>query len=210
MTYESSVSPSSPPSVLRTVLRSTPGAPTLFLLDEFHHCDACTDDNARIADSLFSSGVCLVGVEGFEGGREWVYHNQQPQYSQRVVSDVVSRTTGISDYPRFAQKLLDLSRPVVGIDCAGLCDQVEVEMYEGTWLPSMGRHPNHHRRSLHFVGTLFAAATARRVSGDLLLNCGAEHNADIERIVRGPGPLPSDWLDWNYVRIRSPQFAACV
>ncbi len=195
--------------MIQRVLRTNPGAPTLFLLDEFHHCDACTDDNVRIADRLFKSGVRLAGVEGFNGGREWVYHGQQqPHYTERVVSGDVRGTCGISDYPRFAEQLLELALPVVGVDCAGMCDQAEVEMYEGTW--KTGRHPNHHRRSLHFVATLFATARAEGVTGDLLLNCGAEHNADIETLARSREPLPADWPNWNYIRVRSAHFAACL
>ncbi len=193
----------------RTVLRVKVAAPTLFLLDDFHHCDTCTDDNVQIALDLFKQGVCLAGVEGFEGGREWLYHDQQPGYSDSVVSDAVGTVPGIGDYPRFALALRAAALPVVGVDCAGMCDQVLVDAYDGTWPASAGRHPNHRLRSTHFVSTLLVAAQARGLTGDLLINCGAEHNSDIATVVGSAGQLPPGWPDWNYVRIRSSHFAAC-
>lgn len=46
--------------------------------------------------------------------------------------------------------------------------------------------------------------TAGTSPGDLLLNCGSNHNDRIEAIVtETAGPLPDGWPDWNYVRIRS-------
>src|SRR6185312_3624394 len=59
------------PDMDQRCLRTVPGASTIYLIDEYHHCNPCTDENIRAAKELYTRGVVLAGVEGYEGGRKY-------------------------------------------------------------------------------------------------------------------------------------------
>lgn len=184
----------------RRQVRARSGAPTVNLIDECHGHDVSTDDNIKTAVALFKDRVVLAGVEGYEGGAEYDVHERR--YKAVRVHATLSEDTLIGAYPRFAKGLEAEGLAVVGVDCAGLSDELEAALLEDRTDP--GTIAAQRMRTLHFVRTLAEEAQRRNLRGDLLLNCGSHHNDRIEALLRDPdAPLPDGWPDWNYVRIRS-------
>jgi hypothetical protein len=186
-------------------LRVVDGSPTIYLIDEYHHCKSCIDDNIVIAKKLFQSGVVIAGVEGYEGGME--YDEYDRKYKSMRCNADISESTRIGDCPDFAKTLHSCGLLTVGVDCRGLANEIEVDVYEGRCKSDeVSKHPNQFRRSEHFIRTLLDEVRKRNLDGDLILNCGSNHNEDIEKIVSGVSPLPQGWPNFNYVRIRSDYF----
>lgn len=55
---------------------------------------------------------------------------------------------------------------------------------------------------------LKADADRRGLSGDMILNAGANHQTHIAEALAA-STLPKGWPDWSYVRVQCPQLEAC-
>jgi hypothetical protein len=194
-------------SMQESFLRIRNGKPTIYLIDEYHNCDACAEESIAAAARLFLSGVVLAGVEGYEGG--WQYDADNESYLDTRVDADCAETRRIGDYPRFARALLRRNLRVVGVDCRGLADKIETDLFDGVWTGAIALHPNQRRRSDHFIRTLVEERTRRRLDGDLILNAGRAHNDHIADALKN-GPLPTGWPDWQYVRLRCSSFDECL
>ena len=192
--------------MIRRTMRLSADRPTLYLFDEYHHCNQCTDENIAEARSLIQSGVGLVCVEGVPGGL--VYNHDGRTYTdQKVESSDSLDLKPISDYQRFAEGVRDIASAVVGVDCEGLCLEVELD---SVYRQINGRHPNHERRSLHFLRTMQEEIERRDYKGDVILNCGSAHVDDVERALMNFSALPQGWPDMSYIRLTSPSFEECA
>lgn len=190
----------------KTLVRARNGKPTVYLIDEYHRCDRCTDESIDAARQLFRDGVEIAGVEGYEGGR--CYDDYKNAYVEKRVPAGIGEEARIGDYPRFASALDSAGHLVVGVDCRGLSNMIETDLYDGTWEGTIADHPNQRRRSEHFVRTLNEEAQSRSLAGDLLLNAGAAHNDHIVELLQTDS-LPDGWPDYQYVRIRCASFEEC-
>lgn len=191
-----------------TKIHSSDSDTTIYLFDEYHGCDDCTDENIRHAEYLLDRSVVLAGVEGFAGGRR--YDSQDGEYVDEWVSGECTDATQIGSYPNFANALMEKGHRVTGVDCRGLSDEIEIDIVEGRFSPEdVAEHPNQRRRSIHFLTTLITEADNRDLGGDLLLNCGSDHNMRIqEMLMSGKTPDP-EWESYNYVRFRCDAFDDC-
>ncbi len=192
-----------------TIIRKASGTQTLFMIDEVHGCDPCTNDNIAIASSLVAEGVVLIGVEGYEGGLEWDYIETPRQYTAKWLEPGVEAGQFIGRYPRFKEGMENEPVKVVGVDCRGLCDQVEVDKLDGKWSGSKGRHKNYQLRSFHFIRTIGELIQRQDLKGNFLINCGSAHNDDIQELFTKSQVLPTKWPDVTYIRIRSNLYDPC-
>jgi hypothetical protein len=192
-----------------TILRSGESFHTLFLFDESHdNINDCIDkniENARIL--LFSANITLVGVESLAGGKEWDEDDQkyvpdnsnEKYYAEYILKDWKNNCT------RFCDELCK-SNPqvVVGVESVGMMNKIEVDLYDNNSVDSIKaikEHPLQVERSRHFISTLFDVFGSRSCCGNIILNCGSDHNNHIEEWIRNGEIDRIAGTKANYVRI---------
>jgi hypothetical protein len=192
-----------------TFVRIVGGGPVVYLFDEYHpdeqHGDACVQGNIANGQALRqSTEIGLVGVEGYEGGLE--YDPVERQYLlDNYIPGEINPVTLIGAAPQFAQAMQAAGLVVVGVDCRGLCDFIELDE---AWDPEVprGNHPDHVHRTRHFLNTLFRERARLGRHGDVMLNAGRNH---IERIVGMVADGTVDRISGvraSYVRLRHPAY----
>ena len=181
--------------------------PTVYLIDEHHHHNGSIDDNIRIANHLIANNnVRLIGLESHYGGYE--YDNGTHRYDYNCYRDPLATVDNIANNClRFEEGLVGNNFILVGVENEGLSTEMEIEVATN---PLYGGHPQLHvnniYRSIHFIKTLFEEYRRRNVDGNIILNCGSNHNNHIQmfieqRIIDGITGTPA-----NYIRIRSALF----
>jgi hypothetical protein len=185
-----------------TVLREVPGAPTVYLVDEKHKHDPSADENIQNAILLVEQADArLAGVEGYEGGR--LFDDFDSLYRRESINGDLIEVQRIGDYPRFANALSTRTK-VVGVDCRGLCGQVDVAIANGDLdKDKSGDHPNQPVRSKHFITTLFEERRRLGLGGNLILNCGGKHNARLADMVQDGTIDDLTGEAASYVRLRA-------
>lgn len=159
------------------LVRFVDKAPIVFLFDEDHgNLNDCINKNIKNAFYLIAEAkVEIVGVESLAGGREWdrdieTYSNyESDKFYSKQVSEYVSNCTMFVNglQPAFTHLLQ-------GVESINIHDKIfELPVIEGM------RHRLHKERSRHFIKTLFEIYSLRNMRGNLILNCGIEHNDDI-------------------------------
>lgn len=183
------------------LLKFIKDAPIVFLLDENHgNLNNCINNNIINAEILITKAeIGIVGVESLAGGEEWerdtetYYDQESDRFYFKQVSEYVSDCTMFVNglHPSFTHLLQ-------GVESINILDRIfELPVIEGQ------RHPSHKKRSKHFIKTLFESYSLEKISGNLILNCGIEHNDDIE------GWINSNEIDTitevvaSYVRINT-------
>ena len=178
------------------------GRPTLYLIDEYHHDDLSTDANIKWVSSWIDPGEALIGVEGFSGGEDYHPLLALHKDSERPVG--LERQIG--GYPRFAHALSEKGYRVEGVDSESIQEDILENPMDSA--ESLSRDPRHESRSKHFVETLLIRANELQEFGDLVLNCGAEHNDDVEKFIYAKS-VP-DLANYNVRRVTSKEFRSRV
>lgn len=166
------------------ILNIEPNKPIIFLFDENHDIEDCINRNIKNAETLIKrANVVIVGLERLPGGKEWNpdsmdyvremrsqdNFNPQPYDSHplhpnhNLFSDWIK-----NNYPFLLQ----------GVESRGMHDMIDTDCYEGKY--TVENHPLNQERSKHFIQTLFDAYSSRGLNGNMILNCGLQHNNDIE------------------------------
>jgi hypothetical protein len=189
-----------------TLLRESPNSPVVYLIDKRHQHAQSTEENIENARLLVqAANVRLVGVEGYEGGREFDY--LAGAYTDVEVQGEIRPETLIGDYPDFAQAIAEENATVVGVDCRGLCDHMEVQVADGQWQAAqIGIHPNQEARSRHFLATLFGERARLGLVGNLILNGGRNHNDHLAAMIANDQINAVAGTPATYIRLRAPSF----
>jgi len=181
--------------------------PIVYLIDEHHHHNDSIDDNIRIANQLIANNnVRLIGLESHYGGYE--YDNGTHRYDYNDYRDpLVNADNTANNCLRFEQGLVGDNLTLVGVENEGLSSEIEQDVWDKRISSeNISLHVNNIYRSIHFITTLFEEYRRRNINGNLILNCGSNHNSHIQmfieqRIIDGITGTPA-----SYYRIRSEYF----
>lgn len=191
------------------IIKYIEGLPTVFLFDEQHgNLNECIDKNILNALLLIeSSNISLIGVESKAGGVEWDLDTKdyvKEEIPDRTYLDAIKMFT--SACVEFEKGLPSHSNIIIGVESERMHGQITIEVGN---LPKEEQNDaiaSHHltiRRSEHFIRTLAAEYVIRGLSGNLILNCGKNHNSRIETWIRNgeiDEMLPKRF---NFIRINT-------
>lgn len=170
------------------IIQIVQDSPTVFLIDENHdNPNDCIAKNAANAMKLIEFGnVVLVGVESHSGGQEWDQYDEC--YIDEFEYHLVSKSTATNTCPEFANSLVQFHpNKVYGVESFGLLSRIETDYGEGN-IRSLGvdvrSHVFQRERSRHFIRTLFDMHEKFNLDGNMILNCGSDHNSHIEEWIR--------------------------
>ncbi|GEM_PF-5456576 len=175
-------------------------APILFLFDEHHgNQNECIDRNIRNAETLIEhTDVQLIGVESHAGGVEWDQHDKKyvtndlnEKFYRQAVADYRSGCTA------FVDGLAQHGGLIQGVESEGMIGK------QHTQGETEGRNPLNELRSRHFIKTLGEEYITRGLEGNLILNCGSEHNNDIVRWINDESIEDIVGFKATYVRINT-------
>lgn len=161
-------------------------APIVFLIDEHHdNINNCIDNNILNAKELLEKGnVSIIGVESLAGGKKW--DEEINDYSEEGFADKLEAkyyTDWKSSCTKFADELnIDNLEKVFGVECIGMMNKIETDLYDGVY-ECVTNHPLNRKRSKHFIRTLFEKRNELKLEGNIVLNCGSNHNSDIESMI---------------------------
>lgn len=191
------------------ILSEEIGLPTVFLFDEHHeNLNSCIDKNIENAKELINKGdVVIVGVESLAGGKSWDSEKQRysENYSNKKMDDYYANIYK-SDHAKFINELnINYSKYIHGVESFGMMHRIGEDFLAGkdyyeTEIPD---HPLHKTRSEHFIRTLFEYYTLKNLKGNLILNCGSNHNAHIEEWVNNNEIDEIVNFRANYIRINT-------
>ena len=192
---------------LATVLRNEENLPTVFLLDENHdNINNCIDKNVDNAMELIAkANVRIVGVESLAGGKEWDRETQkyaENNYNEKWYEESVKLYKNSCTH--FANEVKALYPGyVVGVESIGMMNRVADDYSNNLHRKETGRHALMATRSAHFIKTLFEQYSSKSDSYNLILNCGSEHNTDIENWINSGEIDEIAGTKANYIRINS-------
>ena len=184
------------------VVPGAPDAPVVWLLDEYHQHEASIGQNIDIALALLAQDAAgLVGVEDYyaeddlyDGGEAYVEPHPPSDLPQAASADEPSR---------FAMAVYAVGHAVIGVDSEAWVNQFLGEPGGGP----VGDHPAQWGRSMHFLRSLLSQYAARNASGNVILNCGSNHNTHLVLVARA-AVKPAWWPDLTLVRLRAPAYPA--
>jgi len=161
--------------------------PIVFLFDENHdNLNRCIDKNIENAKILIEfCDVSIVGVESLTGGKSWDSQNQvySENYSEKKLDDHYSKIYK-SGQTKFADELSRyFNDRIFGVESYGMQEKLhsDIVLPENEYYNTpVANHPLNAARSEHFIRTLFEYY-GHQESGNLILNCGSNHNNDIEK-----------------------------
>jgi len=186
------------------VLRCEADLPTLFLFDENHsNLDNCIYKNILNALELIEKGnIFRVGVESLAGGKSWDSENQEyneyyfdKKFDDQFVKKYKSQVTTFAD--ELERKFKNL---ISGVECWGMMENITKDILAGKY-SSAATHPFNIKRSQHFVRTMFERYNVNE--GNLILNCGSNHNNHIEKWIESGEIDNIAGLRANYIRINT-------
>ena len=165
--------------------------PIVFLIDENHdNLNSCIDRNIQNAKELITNAnVEIIGVESLAGGKEWDEETQNyvtDDCNEKYYKEVLLKQYK-NNCPKFANDLCENYRHlIVGVESIGMTGKIEMDFQKGNpfYEQPVSSHPLHKERSKHFIKTLFEYYNSRQLIGNLILNCGSNHNSDIEEWIR--------------------------
>jgi hypothetical protein len=167
------------------ILNEEPNSHIVFLIDEEHHNINCIENNVKNAIELIKNAdVKIIGVESHSGGKQW------DEYDQVYIDDEHYDYRIVNTCPDFANELSKTyNEYIYGVECEGMLNKIQCNLsvddnqYFG--IP-IAEHPLNKERSKHFVQTLFEKRKQLNLKGNLILNCGTNHNTHIaEWIING-------------------------
>ena len=176
------------------ILHIETNSPIVFLIDETHDNDISTDYNVKNAVELITkANVDIIGVESHRGGRVW------DQYYGKYLSTFEIRSVkqykaAVNTYPYFALHIpVNYQDFVFGVECEGMLSKIHCNLAVDD-NPYFGKpvvnHPLNIERSKHFIRTLFEIRERVNRKGNLILNCGSNHNTHIK-----------EWVDLGEIEI---------
>lgn len=194
-----------------SMLKKIGNAPIVFLFDENHNnLNDCIEKNIENAKILISNAnIVLVGVESLAGGKEWdeetchyVTDNSNEKYYREVIMNgwTSNCTTFCDEISKSNPQL------VFGVESIGMMNKIETDIYtqqpvcQSTAIKS---HPLTKERSKHFILTLFNIYVSTKLKGNIILNCGSDHNTHIEEWIINDEIDNIVGIRANYVRINT-------
>lgn len=193
------------------VLRYENGLPFVFLIDEHHgNLNDCINKNIFIAKEFIANeNVVLVGVESKAGGKDWDEETNEyvtNDLKEKFYTEVLLRDFK-SSCTKFADELSEeYSHLVFGVESIGMSDKVTSDIcYEKQENMSNAilNHPLTRERSKHFIKSLFEIYSKNNLKGNLILNCGRNHNSDIQDLIKSGEIDKIAGLRANYIRINT-------
>lgn len=193
------------------ILREENGLPLVFLIDENHdNLNSSIDKNIiNVIRLIEEANVRLVGVESYAGGKEWdeeIGNYVQDNFNERYYTEVL-----IKDYKNNCLKFAEAigenhGNLVVGVESIGMMNKTEIDVI--TKNPTdIGKFIQDHEltkeRSKHFIQTLFQEYYIRGINGNLVLNCGSNHNTHIQEWIESGEIDEITNHKANYVRINT-------
>lgn len=165
-----------------SILHFEKDTPIVFLIDEMHHNQECINNNIINAIELIeNANVKLIGVESHSGGAQW------DQYDQIYIEGEYYEKEIVNTCPDFANGLTHHKKAkIVGVECRDMLDKIQCELTvkdNPNYGKSVPEHPLNKERSKHFIKTLFEKRNELGGHGNLILNCGSNHNSDIENLI---------------------------
>jgi hypothetical protein len=178
------------------------GLPIVFLIDEHHdnenNCIYSNIENALIL--IEQANVQIIGVESHSGGLKW------DQYDQEYLEDEYYQNELVNTCPTFYNSMSNSEIFVHGIECWDILSKIECEIsiqdnpYFGI---EVTEHPLNIDRSKHFIKTLFELKEKNKINGNLILNCGSNHNTQIKEFVVNDEIFEITGYKASYVRLNT-------
>jgi hypothetical protein len=193
-----------------TFLKFKKGLPTVFLFDEHHgNLNNCIDKNIVNAIELIEKGdVVLVGVESLAGGKEWDVEIED--YRKDEPNDILYEEFAANwrnNHTKFYDELsVNYEQFIRGVESIGMMDKIEVDLYKVELIQQSEAIKNHHltkERSKHFLLTLFEIYNSNNLNGNIILNCGSDHNSHIEEWINDNQIDNITNFRANYIRINT-------
>lgn len=194
-----------------TIVRDMGIAPIVFLFDEHHgNLNNCIDKNIQNAEILITNAnIALVGVESLAGGKEWdeetedyvVDDSNERYYKEYILKDWKSNCT------KFSDEVIKISHEIVlGVESVGMMNKVEVDIIDSNPIDqsaAIRSHPLTRLRSKHFISTIGEKYKRDNLNGNIILNCGSEHNDHIIEWVNSGEIDTIIGMHANYVRLNT-------
>ena len=191
-------------------LRIVENAPVVFLFDENHDNENdCISKNIENAKTLIkSSNVVLIGVESMAGGKEW---DTEIEDYRTVNSDIENygryAISWTNNCKKFCDELkINHGNLIIGVESIGMMDKTETDCYDKNPQDKKAFIKNHRvtkLRSMHFIQTLVSYYSTNSLFGNLILNCGSDHNTHIEEWIKKGEIDEIVGLKATYIRINN-------
>lgn len=173
--------------------------PTVFLIDEEHHNEKGTENNiANAIELITKANVQIIGIESQYGGTYWIEFDEK--YSDDDIFDKGKDVSLTNDYTVFADSLRNnYDKYIYGVESFEIASKLECSKIEG----DIKDHPLNIKRSEHMIRTLFEHRTRNKIEGNLILNCGCNHNTHIQEWFKSGEIDNITKVKANYVRINA-------
>lgn len=189
------------------ILRTQIGLPVVFLFDEEHHNEGCLNNNLRNAIELITKGnIGIIGVESHSGGQVWDsnlrrYLEVDDEYDYGSI-----KISPVNTWPNFANGLKNNVNFIYGVECYFMMQKLNDDVLEignQYFGKDITEHPYNLERSKHFIRSLFELRAHLHSNGNLILNCGRDHNTHIEEWINTNKIDGISGFRANYVRINT-------
>ncbi len=167
------------------ILRPELNLPVVFLIDEIHdNTNNCIEKNVENARELIDiANVKIIGVESMAGGRRWDYETEcydEDEYHDKYYAKEEKEFRGGNTL--FADGVRAYNQNIVfGVESIGMSDTLERKLLnQEISITEVKDSPINKARSRHFIRTLFDYWKSNSKNGNLILNCGADHNSHFE------------------------------
>lgn len=170
------------------ILHIETNSPIVFLIDETHDNLNSINDNVQNAIELIKKAkVDIVGVESHRGGKQWGDYDEV--YRPTVeIRNVKQFKKSVNTCPNFAIQIPGIYQDFVfGVEHEGMFNKIHCNLSVDD-NPYFGKpvvnHPLNIERSKHFIRTLFEIRERVNGKGNLILNCGSNHNTHIKELIK--------------------------
>ncbi len=161
------------------IIRFEENAPIVFLFDENHdNPNNSIERNIKNAEILIRfANIKIIGVESLAGGVEW--DTEKESYIEEVEVDKWYKKT-LDEYSSnctiFSDEIsIKNTQLIYGVESTGMHDKIFEVQEKPEKINKL-----HELRSRHFIKTLSELYTKNDSKGNLILNCGINHNNHIE------------------------------
>ncbi|WP_289028505.1 hypothetical protein [uncultured Algoriphagus sp.] len=171
-----------------TIINKNGNGPVVFLFDEHHgNLNDCITRNIENARTLISNcNIELIGVESLAGGIEW--DKETEDYVEDDSNERVYKEFTIKGWKNgcttFSDSLYqDNSGLIIGVESVGMMDKTELDIINSNpedQNEAIKNHPLTKLRSKHFIQTLLNHYISNNLKGNIILNCGKNHNSHIQ------------------------------
>jgi hypothetical protein len=190
------------------------GLPIVFLFDENHDDENVIQRNIINAGSLIDNAdVELVGVESRFGGQFWSEKTRTyggPPNEIRLYNDQVELAnnqnaliaTRINMFERWVNQIEGIT--FTGIDSLNMTNVIS-DLWNNREIneETMVNHPINIMRSIHFIKTILEVHNDEQINGNIIINCGRDHNIHIENMINNPEIEIISAHRASYVRINT-------